>query len=39
MIALRDGSLAHFFRRESGMAGEAFHEHALYYGRRDWRNH
>ena len=37
-IALHDGGLAHFVGREYGVAGEVFHEHDLYYGRRDWRN-
>jgi hypothetical protein len=31
-IALRDGGLAHFFGCEAGLAGDVFHEHALYYG-------
>ena len=31
-ITLRNGGFAHFFGREAGLAGEAFHKHALYYG-------
>ena len=38
VVALRDGGLAHLARREAGMAGDMFHKHDLYYGRRDWRN-